>query len=173
MVALLPAVRAVAAEGAELQLEIWKSQHRMELRRGAELLREFDVAVGLVPEGTKQRRGDKRTPVGDYYVAEKHRSGRFHRFLGISYPNIDDADRAYDTGLISAGEWAGIFAAIADGDEPASGTQLGGRIGIHGYGPRPYIPALDWTDGCIAVSNEDAEYLYTTVPVGTRVRIHD
>lgn len=173
VLALFLAVHAVAAEDAELQIEIWKSQHRMEVRHGAQILREFDVAFGLAPDGTKQRRGDKRTPVGDYYVTEKHRSGRFHRFLGISYPNIDDADRAYDAGLISAAEWARVFVAIAAGGESAQGTELGGRIGIHGYGPRSYIPTLDWTDGCVAVSNEDAEYLYSTVPVGTLVRIHD
>ncbi len=154
-------------------IEIWKSSHRMELRRGDEVIRDFEVGFGRDPEGTKQVRGDKRTPVGEYFVTEKHHSQRFHRFIGLSYPNIEDANRGYESGLIGADQWAKLFVAIAGGREPAQTTLLGGRIGIHGFGGRPYVPAIDWTDGCIAVSNEESEFLYENIPVGTKVRIHD
>ncbi len=154
-------------------VEIWKHAHRLELWRDGELLRQMDVALGLNAVGDKVRQGDKRTPVGRYFVSEKHVSGRFYRFLGLSYPNIEDANRGYEEGLITARQWADIFVSVASDRAPTSSTKLGGRIGIHGYGRRPYIPAIDWTDGCIAVSNEEAKSLYELLPIGTAVTIYD
>lgn len=164
---------AAAAGGRGWIVEIWKSEHRMEVRDGNGLVREFEIALGRVPVGSKKIQGDKRTPEGRYEITHKHTSARFHRFLGLNYPNIEDADRGYADGLISAGEWAELFVAVAGGRTPPPETLLGGGIGIHGYGPRPYIPVIDWTDGCIAVSNEEAEYLFGVLPLGTPVRIYE
>jgi len=152
---------------------MWKTKRRMELRYDGALVRDFEIALGRTSVGHKEMQGDKRTPVGRYFVSEKHHSRRFHRFLGLNYPNGDDANRGYETGLISARQWADLFVAEESGEEPPATTGLGGRIGIHGYGHRPYIPVIDWTDGCIAVSNEEAEYLYRTLPVGTQVVIYE
>lgn len=161
------------ADTQEYLVEVWKSKHRMEVWHDGKLLSTYEVAFGKEPLGDKEVQGDKRTPVGRYFVAEKHVSGRFHRFLGLSYPNIDDAARGYEEGLISASQWADIFVAEVRERMPTSSTRLGGFIGIHGYGRRPYVPVIDWTDGCLAVSNEEAEYLYRTLPIGTPVVIYD
>ncbi|MFN8643265.1 MAG: L,D-transpeptidase [Candidatus Binatia bacterium] len=58
------------------------------------------------------------------------------------------------------------------GDTPPPRTRLGGMVGIHGFGSRDYVP-IDWTEGCIAVSNEEIEYLYDLTPVGTPVIINE
>ena len=152
-------------------LEIWKGERRMVLRNGAAELRRFPVVLGRAPHYPKEVRGDMRTPVGRYYISEKHVS-RFHRFLGISYPNVDDAEHGYGRGLIDPGQWADIFVANWRGVMPPPHTRLGGKVGIHGFGGRPYLP-IDWTEGCIAISNEDVEYLYAVAPVGTPVIIHE
>jgi len=152
-------------------LEVWKQQRRMELRQGDRMLREFRVVLGTDPRFAKQYRGDNRTPVGRYYISEKHVS-QYHRFLGLSYPNVDDAERGYSRGLIDAGEWADVFLANLSGGAPPWRTPLGGRVGIHGFGDRPFL-TVDWTEGCIAVRNEDIEYLYDVVPVGTAVVINE
>lgn len=165
------AADTVAASQRGYLLKIRKADHRMELWYENSLLREFEIALGRSPDGHKEMQGDKRTPIGRYFIAEKHVSRRFHRFLGLNYPNADDASRGYDSGAISAGQWAELFVAEERGDAPNASTLLGGRIGIHGYGWRPYIPVIDWTDGCIAVSNEESEYLYQLLPVGTPVVI--
>jgi murein L,D-transpeptidase YafK len=154
-------------------LKIYKTDHRMELWHADQLVREFVIALGRSPDGHKEMQGDRRTPVGRYFIAEKHVSNRFHRFLGLNYPNAEDASRGYDNGAISARQWADLFVAEERGDAPSSSTLLGGRIGIHGYGWRPYIPVIDWTDGCIAISNEESEYLYQLLPVGTPVLIEE
>lgn len=164
---------AGAETGEGYVLAIWKARHRMELWLDGALLRDFEIALGVSSVGHKEMIGDKRTPVGRYYVVEKHHSKRFHRFLGLNYPNLDDANRGYETGLISAGQWADLFVAEDGGAAPQATTNLGGRIGIHGYGYRPYIPAIDWTDGCVAVSNDESEFLYRTLPIGTSVLIYD
>ena len=153
-------------------IEIWKTERKMQLRQGDSLLGEFRVALGQQPRQGKELRGDGRTPVGRYYVAEKNADSRFHRFLGISYPNSEDADRAYRSRLIDASEWADIFLANVRGDVPPWHTALGGRVGIHGYGGRPYVP-IDWTEGCIAVSDEDIEFVFDRAPVGTPVIINE
>ncbi len=160
----------VDAHPDQLVIHVWKARHELWLEEGDRVLRKFPVALGENPAGTKHFRGDRLTPEGRYYVCEKHAHSRFHRFLGISYPNVDDAERAYDRHLISADEWADIFFANLAQTTPPWATPLGGRVGIHGYGSRPFI-AVDWTDGCIAVSNDAIDYLYDTVPVGTPVII--
>ena len=153
-------------------IEIWKTERRMQLRDGDALLREFRVSLGSQPRSGKELQGDHRTPEGRYYITEKKPESRFHRFLGISYPNVDDAERGYRRGLIDASAWADIFFANMRRDPPPWYTVLGGRVGIHGFGGRPYAP-IDWTEGCIAVSDDDIEFLYDRTPVGTVVLIHE
>jgi murein L,D-transpeptidase YafK len=153
-------------------IEIWKEQRKLQLRQGDALLGEFRVMLGQQPRDGKQVQGDGRTPVGRYYISDKNPDSRFHRFLGISYPNEFDADRGYRKGLIGVDQWADIFLANLRGDAPPSYTVLGGRIGIHGSGGRPDVP-IDWTEGCIAVSDEEIEYIFQRVPVGTPVIINE
>jgi murein L,D-transpeptidase YafK len=154
-------------------LEVWKTQRQMELRNGSgEVEARFPIVLGSRPREAKRLQGDGRTPVGHYYIADKNERSRFHRFLGLSYPNIDDAERGYWDRLIDTRQWADIFLANLRGDSPPSNTRLGGRIGIHGYGGRPELP-IDWTEGCIAVPDADIDYLFYRLPVGTPVVIHE
>jgi hypothetical protein len=156
-------------EGQErLTIHVFKARHEMLLKQGETVLRTFAIALGRKADGPKQFRGDNRTPEGRYYVCEKRPQSRFRRFLGISYPNRFDADRAFAERMITAEEWADIFFANLRGAVPPSTTPLGGRVGIHGLGGRPPVP-MDWTEGCIAVSDADIDYLYDLVPVGTPV----
>ena len=171
VVASLSAAHAERDTSSPL-IEIWKADRKLELRQGEAVLRQFRVVLGGQPRFGKERQGDERTPVGRYYIAEKNPDSKFHRFLGISYPNIDDAERGYQRKWIDAHEWADIFFANLRGDEPPWRTPLGGKVGIHGFGSRPFLP-IDWTAGCIAVSDEDIEFIYDHVPIGTAVIINE
>lgn len=157
---------------SELTIHVWKSRHEMWLVEGEHVLRTFDVALGRNPKASKLLQGDGRTPEGTYYICEKRSCSRFRRFLGISYPNVEDADRAFAEHLISANEWVNIFFANRRQVTPPWSTALGGWVGIHGYGGREPVP-IDWTQGCIAVSDADIDYLYDRVPLGTPVIITD
>jgi len=162
----------VANELAAPVIEIWKAERKLELRQGDTVVGDFRVALGRDPRFGKEYQGDSRTPVGRYYIADKNPDSRFHRFLGISYPNVEDAERGYQHKLIDASQWADIFFANLRGYAPPYHTSLGGRVGIHGYGGRPFVP-VDWTEGCIAVSDDDIEFIYDHVPVGTAVIINE
>jgi murein L,D-transpeptidase YafK len=158
--------------GGPLVLEIWKGRRYMELREGQEPVRRFRIVLGSSPREPKRVQGDGRTPVGRYFISEKKAQSRFHRFLGLNYPNIDDAERGYWERQIDARQWADIFLANLRMDMPPASTRLGGRVGIHGFGGRPLLP-IDWTQGCIAVSDPEIEYLFRRVPIGTPVFIHE
>lgn len=173
------AVSMIAAQHAaaewtppEQELYIWKGRRLMVLREGDEIVRRFDVVLGIDPDDPKVRQGDNRTPEGTYFVSEKKTQSSFRRFLGLSYPNVSDAERGLYRSLISQEEWADILFANLRGTTPPWTTRLGGRIGIHGYGDRPELN-VDWTQGCIAVRNDDIEYLFHRIRVGTRVHIKE
>lgn len=169
-----PSGRAQAydAAGDPLALHVSKQRHEMWLLESGQPVRRFDVALGKEKHGGKLYRGDGRTPEGRYYVCEKKAQSRFRRFLGISYPNLKDADRAYEEQRISAQQWADILFSNLEQASPPWSTPLGGFVGIHGYGGRPEV-FIDWTEGCIAVGDADIDYLYDRIPIGTPVIIED
>ncbi|HEX7079942.1 MAG TPA: L,D-transpeptidase family protein [Gammaproteobacteria bacterium] len=114
-----------------------KSERKLYLMKGGEVLREFDVSLGLAPEGPKEREGDFKTPEGHYYLETRNPSSDYFLSIQISYPNASDRARAR-----------------------AAGVDPGGQIMIHGLPNEPKLDersyvGWDWTDGCIAVSNSD------------------
>jgi murein L,D-transpeptidase YafK len=133
----------------------------------------FKVALSREP-GPKRSRGDRRTPEGHYRIAAAARPSRFHRFIPIDYPSLADADRALDEGRLTAAERARIADAHARGVQPPADTALGGDIGIHGEGARWQGDSehLDWTYGCIAVTDEQLEFLAERVAPGVPIEIH-
>jgi murein L,D-transpeptidase YafK len=134
------------------RIVITKSQHIMTLFADGKALKTYKVALGR-STGAKQRQGDHKTPVGQYVIDQKNSQSRFHLALHVSYPNADDIKRARE--------------AKAD---------PGGLIMIHGIPDRfgwlgSLQNKLDWTDGCIAVTNPEIEEVWKLVPVGTPVEI--
>jgi murein L,D-transpeptidase YafK len=123
--------------GAADYVLVDKSDRKLYLFKAGRVLREFDVSLGLVPHGAKQREGDFRTPEGKYYLDGRNANSDYFLSIHVSYPN--EADRAR---------------ARAQGIDP------GGQIMIHGWPNEPKFDLrryedTDWTDGCIAVSNSD------------------
>jgi murein L,D-transpeptidase YafK len=139
--------------------------YRMENKEET-LKKTYQIALGNNPTGTKRRQGDGATPEGDYYITHKNPRSRFYLSLGLSYPNISDADAGLKAGLISKREYEAIAGAIRQKDKPPQNTRLGGDIFIHGGGTRN-----DWTLGCIALGNEEMRALFDLLPVKTSVKI--
>ena len=151
---------------AEPKIVVLKSQRRLELYSAAKLVRTYKIGLGLNPVPDKQREGDRATPEGEFYIFTKNPRSAFHLSLGISYPNIEDADRGIKSGLINEAQRAAIVRAIKRKQGPPQNTALGGLIYIHGNGAKS-----DWTWGCVALENEDIEELYQAIPLGTPVTI--
>lgn len=130
-----------------------KSSRTMTLFSRGKTLRTYKVALGGQPVGAKERIGDHKTPEGQYVVSMKLANSQFYRALRISYPNAEDVQRARKLGV-----------------DP------GGLVEVHGLGRRfGWLGALhrktDWTDGCVAVTNEEIDEIWKLVPVGTPVEI--
>jgi murein L,D-transpeptidase YafK len=148
------------------RIVVVKSERRLMLYSGGELLRTYAVGLGFSPEGDKIRQGDGRTPEGEFYVCSKNDKSKYYLSLGLSYPNEEDAARGLSAGLIGRADRDRIVSAIRARRVPPWNTPLGGEIFIHGHGS-----ASDWTLGCVALENEEMRELFFAVPRGTPVRI--
>ncbi|HZS05788.1 MAG TPA: L,D-transpeptidase family protein [Blastocatellia bacterium] len=136
------------------------------------LRKTYQIALGNNPAGTKKRQGDGATPEGDYYITHKNPKSNYYLSLGLSYPNITDADEGLKNGLITAEQHRAVVNAIRNYDKPPQNTKLGGDIFIHGGGAGKAFGLIrDWTLGCVALENEDIKELFDTVPVKTQVKI--
>lgn len=164
---LKPANKPINSRLNNLKVVVWKSERRLELYSDGEIVRTYPVGLGFSPEGDKERQGDGKTPEGEFYVCVKNPNSRFYLSLGISYPNIEDADRGLNDGLINEDEHQSISYAIQHKRKPPWNTALGGEICIHGHGS-----GSDWTLGCVALDNEHIRELYDSIPVGTPVVIN-
>jgi murein L,D-transpeptidase YafK len=130
-----------------------KSERRLYLLKAGRILKAFNVSLGLVPNGPKQREGDFRTPEGHYMLDGRKADSDYFLSIHVSYPDEVDRARAHSLGV-----------------DP------GGAIMIHGLPNAPrYEPAhyrgTDWTDGCIAVSNSDMIDIWLMTRESTPIEI--
>jgi murein L,D-transpeptidase YafK len=134
---------------------------------------ELPVALGRSNEGPKRRAGDSRTPEGRYQISGRPRASRFHLFIPIDYPSLDDAELARSEGRVSDADYHRIVDAHARGRQPPADTALGGYLGLHGEGRRWRGDSLyfDWTYGCIGLADADIDFLAARSEPGTPVWI--
>jgi len=130
-----------------------KSESKLYLMKNGILLKKYHVAFGANPKGHKQQEGDERTPEGKYFLDYKKKNSSFYKAIHISYPNNEDKRRAKEKGV-----------------------SPGGQIMIHGqkndFGWLSFITQrFNWTDGCIAVSNDDMDEIWNAVDIGTPIEI--
>lgn len=139
------------------RIAVHKATHWLEAYWRGERVGRYRVATGMGGAGPKRYEGDRTTPEGRYRIDRRHRSRQFHRFLHVSYPNAADRRR---------------FRALRAVGEVPAGSGIGSAIGIHGQPRGLSIPSeMNWTAGCIAVSNEAAEALYRAVIPGAVIVI--
>ena len=127
----------------------------------------YTVGLGRSSIGRKQNKDDLKTPEGNYYICKKEFNHKYHMFLQINYPSSEDAERARNSLLISNTDYINISQAETNGEPPPDNTELGGNIGIHGFGSES-----SWTkDGSISMNNVDLEEVYWNIPVGCPIMI--
>jgi murein L,D-transpeptidase YafK len=168
VIAWLPAVagegNAIAAISAAIPMPegglqmadrilVRKGERRLYLLRQGEVLNSFRVALGLNPQGHKEREGDFKTPEGSYRLIRRNPRSDFFLSMQVSYPNDRDLVHAQRTGV-----------------------KPGGAIMLHGWPNVPrknpeYYASNDWTDGCIAVSNADMVEIWLRTPLDTPIEI--
>ena len=139
--------------GSVDKILIEKSERRLTLLSKGEVLKTYKIALGGNPVGPKERQGDNKTPEGIYVIDSRNKDSQYHLSLHISYPNEKDKKRAQDLGV-----------------------SPGGDIMIHGIkNGFAWVgdahAEVDWTKGCIAVTDEEIEEIEKLVPNGTVVEI--
>ncbi|QPH55225.1 L,D-transpeptidase family protein [Pontivivens ytuae] len=147
-----PPPMAPVADQADL-VRVDKSDRRLELLRDGAVIAAYDISLGAAPDGHKRQEGDERTPEGRYVIDWRNPNSIAHLSLHISYPNADDVAQA-----------------------AAAGVSPGGNIMIHGlpngFGILGRLHLLvDWTDGCIAVTDAEMREIWSRVPNGTPIEL--
>lgn len=150
------------------RIVIKKNERLLSICDGDALVREYKIVLGFSPAGDKETRGDGKTPEGEFYVCAKNPASKFYLSLGLSYPNVEAANRGLREKTISLEEYNAIVKAIDEKRMPPQTTALGGEIYIHGGGA---AAAGDWTEGCVALENEEIKELFDAIPVGAPVVI--
>ncbi|PHS69546.1 MAG: L,D-transpeptidase [Methylophaga sp.] len=162
----------------DIELIVVRSEHRLVVKKNGNTLRTFKVALGSGGRKAKRQEGDHTTPKGRYLISKVRDSDRFHLFIQLNYPNMDDAKRALKNNMISRDVYRKILGAHLAKELPPQNTALGGAIGIHGIGQETkdkldIHEIADWTQGCIAMRNHEIEELSRFIKVGTKIHIID
>lgn len=139
--------------GPVSRILIEKKERRLTLMSKDKVLKSYKIALGGNPNGPKERKGDNKTPEGTYVIDSRNRDSAYHLALHISYPNEKDKKRAKELGV-----------------------SPGGDIMIHGLkNGLSWVGDLhtrvDWTKGCIAVTDEEIEEIAAVTPDGTIIEI--
>ena len=131
-----------------------KKERMLYLYSGDEIVKAYTIGLGKQPEGHKQQEGDSRTPEGLYTLDWRNPNSKFFRSIHVSYPNKNQ--------LLAARE---------------AGINPGGEIMIHGQ-PTNWSERIkltfkdtDWTEGCIALENQDMLEIWNLVRDGTPIKI--
>jgi tetratricopeptide (TPR) repeat protein len=140
-------------KGPADKILIEKNERRLTLFSKGKVLKTYKIALGGNPNGPKERQGDNKTPEGTYVIDSRNKDSRYHLSLHISYPNEKDKKRAKQLGV-----------------------SPGGDIMIHGIKNGfswvgDLHTEIDWTKGCIAVTDEEIEEIDRLAPKGTIVEI--
>jgi tetratricopeptide (TPR) repeat protein len=140
-------------KGSVDRILIEKNSRRLMLISQGEVLKFYKIALGGNPIGPKERQGDNKTPEGTYVIDARNRDSRFHLSLHISYPNERDKKRAKELGVSPGGDI--MIHGIKNGFSWVGDAHSG----------------VDWTKGCIAVTDQEIEEIDKLAPNGTIVEI--
>ncbi|MFQ5643297.1 MAG: murein L,D-transpeptidase family protein [Thiogranum sp.] len=132
-----------------------------------------NISIGRGGATLEKKRGDGKTPLGEFHIVRITSDTPFHRFFGFDYPDLERVERARQAGTIGPARYAAIRKAIQSQRVPPQETVLGGYIGIHGVGAGNVAVHEDfnWTNGCIALTNAQIDELAGQVRMGTKVII--
>ena len=132
-----------------------KGQRTLTLLKNGAVLKTYHISLGKSPAGKKEKEGDQKTPEGIYHIIAHNPSSSFHRALRVSYPKQEDIDRAQMIGA-----------------KPGSDIMVHGMMNGFGFIGRVQS-FVDWTAGCIALTNSEIEEIYDAVPDGTEIEIQE
>jgi murein L,D-transpeptidase YafK len=143
----------------DIEIYIDKTEHTLTLKVDNIILKQYKCVFGGNPRDDKKYEGDKCTPEGVFHIIDKHPHPQWDKFMLIDYPTKQSRAK---------------YAANREHGKLPPGATVGGGVGIHGIPVnKPYLieKGINWTLGCISLSNTDIEEIYQYTEIGTKVTI--
>lgn len=165
---------SVRAADNGIWIDVDTTEHTLSVMQGDTVQAVFkNVAIGRYGTTWSKMTMDDKTPLGRFRIGWVNEKSRYYRFYGLNYPNLDTAKRALDENRINEETWLSILEAKSRGRTPPQDTPLGGHIGIHGIGrgDQEIHHQYNWTNGCIALTNEQIDQLGKWIKPGILVNI--
>ena len=162
------------ARAAQRVLIVDKALRELRVLVDGRLTASYPVSFGLDPISDKRRIHDLATPEGLYFISFRNSRTRFFRTLGLSYPNIADAQRGLAEGIVTEAGYRKVLRAARKALPAPCDTGLGCAIAIHGggvYRGNGGSPVRDWTEGCIALDDRDMLELFNLCRPGDPVLV--
>lgn len=174
--AVLMAIHAMPAMANkhDVWLLIDDETSTMRVFRGEREIERFSpISLGRGGAKPVRLRGGRATPTGEFRIDRINHDSDFHIFLGLDYPTLAHARKALEAGVMSHEQFLDYIDSYRRRGSPPQDTVLGGFIGIHGIGEgsADIHRRFNWTDGCVAVTNEQIERLTRLIRLGTKVII--
>lgn len=142
-----------AIEPADAVL-VKKAERSLYLLREGRVLKQYKIMLGPKPKGPKLMEGDERTPEGHYMLDRKNPNSRFYKSIRVSYPNAFDVERAQKFNVA-----------------PGNSIMIHGMKNSWNEKTKKQALKFNWTDGCIALADNDMEEIWEAVEVGTPIEI--
>ena len=145
--------QAIPSDANVDKVYVDKSERVLKLLSGDRVIKTYHIALGDSPAGHKRQQGDERTPTGTYKLDYKNEKSSYYRSIHVSYPNASDKAQARKRGV-----------------------SPGGDIMIHGqkngFGHLAAVTQKrDWTDGCIAVTDDEMDEIMSVYQAGMPIEI--
>lgn len=150
-------------------IAVSKSAHVVELWQNGALVKTYKCSTGQ-NNGDKEREGDGKTPIGEFYVCLMNSNSAYTKGIGVSYPMTEDAERGLKAGLITEAQYNSIVDTVNQKGKPDWYTNLGGEVEIHGGSD---LVGSNASRGCIVLSNADILDLYGRVTYGDAILIYE
>lgn len=165
-------------EFKNVKIVVRRMKYTLDLYSDTVLVKTYKAVFGRNNSDIKESAKDFATPRGHYKICRITSNTKYYKCFRLNYPNETDAAEAFKKKIISKKEYLKIIHSLDENGCPPQTTYLGGRIGIHGIGKYDFIfknlPfVFNWTNGSIALSNEDIDELSRVVKIGTPVIIKD
>ena len=145
---------------APIRIVVDKSNYELYVYDAEGWFATYPVVFGNSSLDDKKMEGDRLTPEGTFKIVNKRIHEKWYRFMGLDYPTRESLDK---------------FKQRKQKGEIPKDASPGGGIGIHGTWPHEDFQIdryKNWTNGCIALKNEDMDDLYSYITVGTPITIH-
>jgi len=153
------------------EVQVFKSKHEMQLLYHGQLVKKYTVMLGSGGSGPKRQDGDRLVPEGQYILDEKNPESLYHRSIHISYPNQKDKERAEKEG-VEPGKDVFIHG-LPNTKSHAIEILRDQLVKIKDTNKIKVIQKkLDWTKGCIAVSDKEIEEIYNNLLTPTPITIY-